>query len=159
MNKKIFSLLIGMAMIIAGMTLASCGGDDDDEYKVSSHVISFQCQANDALLAIADLTVTYTDANGNTQSEPLTGTFSKTITVKKFPAQGAFKVKATLKEYIGKNKTPKLSYTYTCDNSSSSSDISALLITTKTEINELLAKINDKSWTWEVTSSGVLIHN
>ncbi len=30
MNKKLFSLLAGMTMVFAGLTLASCGGDDDN---------------------------------------------------------------------------------------------------------------------------------
>lgn len=166
MKAKFLSLIAGMAMIVAGLAFTSCGDDDDDSHKITSQTISFKCEANDILLEIANLTVTYTDANGKTQSEPLTGSFSKTITVKKFPAQGEFKVKATqkddfdLKKVLGKN--PKLTYSYVCGNtgiSGSQNSIQTMFLYTQSEIAELLEKINSASWKWSITSSGAIIHN
>lgn len=152
-------------MIIMALTatmLASCTSDDD-EHKIKSQTISFQCEPNDVLLEMADLTITYTDASGNTHSEPLTSLFTKTITVTKFPAQGAFKVKATLKETFDEKKvlykTPKLSYTYICGISKQPGDIQQMLITSRSDLNALIEKINSAIWKWDIATSGVITHN
>lgn len=161
MNNKFFYLFIGIAMIFAGRTLSSCG--DDDDPNEASQTISFECEANDVLLEFANLTITYTDANGNTQSEPLTGSFSKSITVKKFPAQGSFQVKATLKDSFDADKvlgkTPSLTYTYICGVTKAPGTISKMMVYTKPELTELIEKINSKTWKWDITSSGILTHN
>ena len=159
MNKKLFSLLAGIVLVVAGFTLASCNNDDNKN--ISSQTVSFECEANDVLLEIAELTVNYTDANGNTQSERLTGYFSKTITVSKFPAQGAFKVKATLKSSFDTDKvigkTPSLTYTYTCGVTKKPGIISQMFVYTKDDLNELIEKINSNTWKWNILASGTII--
>ncbi len=163
MNSKFFSLIIGIAMVFAGLTLSSCGSDDNDDQNVSSQTVSFECKANDVLLEIADLTVTYTDANGNTQSERLTGSFSKTITVSKFPAQGTFKVNATQKSSFDTDKvmgkTATLTYTYTCGVTHKPGTISKMGIYTKDDLTEIIEKINSNTWKWNFLSSGTSISN
>lgn len=162
MNNKLFSLFVGIAMVFACLTLSSCSSDDDDQ-NVASQTVAFQCVANDALLEFANLTVTYTDANGNTQSERLTGTFSKTITVTKFPLEGSFKVKATLKSSFDADKvvgkTPSLTFTYICGVTTKPGIISKTAVYTKTELNELIEKINSNTWKWNFLSPNSVISN
>lgn len=70
---------------------------------------------------------------------------------------GAFKVRATLKEYTGSGTTPKLSYCYehsifTVENEISSSDIY-----TKDDVDNIIAKINKTSWEWSFMADGTSI--
>ncbi len=162
MNKKLFSLLIGLAMVFAGLTLASCGSDDD-EHRNTSQNVSFKCEANEALLAMADLTITYNDADGTAHTEALTGSFSKQFTVTKFPVKGSFKIKATRKEKIDvdkvKGKSPTLTYEYKTGLYTKPGSIMKMFVYTNDEVNDLISKINAASWDWEVNSAGTIKSN
>ena len=113
--KKLLSIVSIFFVALTVTMLTSCTSDDDNDKKIKEHVISFKCEPNDVLLEVANLTVTYTDASSNTHTEVLEGAFNKTVTVTKFPAQGLFKVQATMKEKFDgaavSGKTPELSYT------------------------------------------------
>ncbi len=148
--KKYLTVLCVLFVALVGMTLVSCSDDDD----VEPQVVSFSCEPNDALLAIANLTISYTDANGDMKTEALTGPFSKRITIKKFPAEGAFKVRATLKEYTGAGTSPKLTYSYSHSIFTESNSIMKMMIQSQSEIDDLISKINQTSWDWSFTSDG-----
>ncbi len=161
--KKLLSIVSIFFIALTATMLTSCTNDDDNDKKITEHVISFRCVPNDVLLEVANLTVTYTDANGNTHTEALEGAFNKTVTVTKFPAQGLFKVQATMKEKFDgaavSGKTPELSYTYVVDNTTTPGSFQKLFAYTESDIEELLAKINAKTWTWSILSSGTIAHN
>ncbi len=161
--KKLLSIVSIFLVAITATMLTSCTSDDDnDNKKITEHVISFQCVPNDVLLQVANLTVTYTDASGNTHTEALEGAFNKTVTVTKFPAQGLFKVQATMKEKFDETvlgKSPELSYTYVVDNTTTPGSFRKMFAYEPTDFEELLAKINAKTWTWSILSTGTIIHN
>lgn len=155
--KKIFTALCALLVAFTATMLTSCG-DDNENGKVEPQVVAFSCEPNSALLAIADLTVSYTDENGDTKTEKLTGPFSKRITIKKFPMSGAFKVRATLKDYVGYETKPKLTYCYEHSIFTDENEISNIsAIYTKDDVDNLLAKINRTSWEWSFLSDGTSV--
>lgn len=155
--KKIFTALCALLVAFTATMLTSCG-DDNENGKVEPQVVAFSCEPNSALLAIANLTVSYTDENGDTKTEPLTGPFSKRITIKKFPMSGAFKVRAKLKEYTGRETTPKLTYCYEHSIFKNEDEISSIsAIYTQTDVDNIIAKINKTSWEWSFMSDGTSI--
>ncbi len=153
--KKIFTALCALLVAFTATMLTSCG--DDENGKVEPQVVAFSCEPNSALLAIANLTVSYTDENGDTKTEALTGPFSKRITIKKFPMSGSFKVRATLKEYTGSGTTPTLTYCYEHSIFTVENEISSSGIYTKDDVDNIIAKINNTSWEWSFMSDGTSI--
>ncbi len=155
--KKIFTAMCALLVAFTATLLTSCG-DDNENGKVEPQVVAFSCEPNDALLAIAKLTVSYTDENGDTKTVPLTGPFSKRITIKKFPMSGSFKVRATLKEYTGSGTTPTLSYCYEHSIFKQENEISSIgKIYTQTEVDNIIEKINKTSWEWSFLSDGTSV--
>ncbi len=153
--KKIISLLSVLFVALVATTFVSC--DDSDDDKVKEQVVMFSCEPNDVLLQMVNLTISYTDENGNTQTQPLTGSFSKRLSIKKFPAAGAFKVRAEVKAYVGMGKTPKLEYSFTRGVTTTPGSYTTLMIQTKDQLDELVAKINKSSWEWSFTADGISV--
>lgn len=153
--KKIFTVLCAFLVALTATSLTSC---DDEKDNVEPKVVSFSCEPNEPLLELFDLTISYTDENGDTKSQALTGPFSKRLTITKFPASGAFKVRATLRDYDGKkvlNKNPKLTYSFKQSIFSEESSIQELFLQTKSQVEDLKNKLNNKSWEWSYSSDGV----
>ena len=139
--KKIFTALCALLVAFTATMLTSCG-DDNENGKVEPQVVAFS----------------YTDENGDTKTEKLTGPFSKRITIKKFPMSGAFKVRATLKDYVGYETKPKLTYCYEHSIFTDENEISNIsAIYTKDDVDNLLAKINRTSWEWSFLSDGTSV--
>ncbi len=93
MNKKFFSLLAGAAMVVAGLTFASCGNDDDDNsskgggattvYATPVVMVSEDILANfDATCTIDGVTVTLT--KDNTVACDTTSSGGKTFNMRKY---------------------------------------------------------------------------
>lgn len=82
--KKLFSVLIVLVAAIASTMLVSCSKNDDD--KVNSQTVVISLEPNEDILAMFDISAVYTDGNGNTQTEAITGNFTKSFTVSSFPA-------------------------------------------------------------------------
>ncbi len=156
--KKIISLLGVILVAFMATTFLSCEeSDDNNNGKVTEQVVQFTCEPNDVLLQMADLTISYTDENGNTKTEKLTGSFSKRLTIKRFPAEGAFKVRAELKSYTGFAKTPELKYSFTRGTTTKNGSYSHFMIQTQDQVDALLAKINQSSWEWSFTADGISV--
>ncbi len=155
--KKFFPIFLVLFAAVAATMMVSCSSDDD-EYKVNEQVVSLSLEPNEDLLSLFDLTVNYTDENGNAQTAKLTGNFSKTLTIRKFPVSGEFKLVATVKTSIPDKDSfnPVLSYRYEKGNHIDSNRISMVKkIYTTTELQQLADKLNKYSWEWEFASNGV----
>lgn len=100
MNNKIFSLLIAMAMVVAGMTLTSCGDDDDDVVKPSG-------KATEAYLTptiyVSEAMMDYFDATCTIDGKTVTLTMDNTVADNMTLDGIAFK----LRKYTGASKTYK----------------------------------------------------
>lgn len=66
--KKIFTALCALLVAFTATMLTSCG--DDENGKVEPQVVAFSCEPNPALLAIANLTVSYTDETAIQRPRP-----------------------------------------------------------------------------------------
>lgn len=58
MNKKFFSLFIGMAMVVAGLTLASCSNNDDEKEPTNTATSTPLVYCSEAMMAYFDVTCT-----------------------------------------------------------------------------------------------------
>ena len=59
MNKKFFSFFIGMAMVVAGLTLASCSNNDDEKEQSTNTATSTPLvYCSEAMMAYFDVTCT-----------------------------------------------------------------------------------------------------
>lgn len=156
--KKFFPIFLVLFAAVAATMLVSCSSSDDDDYKVNEQVVSLSFEPNEDLLSLFDISVNYTDENGKEQTEKLTGKFSKTLTIRKFPASGAFKLVATVKSSIPDKGSfnPYLSYRYEKAGHIISNRISMVkTIYTTTELQQFSDKLNKFTWEWEFASNGV----
>lgn len=156
--KKFFPIFLVLFAAVAATMLVSCSNSDDDDYQVKEQVVSLSFEPNEDLLSLFDLSVNYTDENGKEQTEKLTGKFSKTLTIRKFPASGAFKLVATVKTSIPDKASfnPYLSYRYEKAGHIISNRISMVKsIYTTTELQQFSDKLNKFTWEWEFASNGV----
>ena len=106
--KKILSFAtLLLVAVFTSMAFVSCGDDDDNSTsKKTSQYVNYTFNPTDDFKALFDFTVTYTDANGNEQTEAITTfPYTKYFTVTKFPASGKFVINVTPKaEYEAKDK-------------------------------------------------------
>lgn len=91
--KKFFYMSV--LVLMAALTLASCGSDDEkkkdepSEPTPTSKSVSYEATASFSqdVLDICDLTMTYKDSDGKTVTETVTSTtWTKKVTVKNLPA-------------------------------------------------------------------------
>ena len=89
--KKFFYMSV--LVLMAALTLASCGSDDKkdepSEPTPTSKSVSYEATASFSqdVLDICDLTMTYKDSDGNTVTETVTSTtWTKKVTVKNLPS-------------------------------------------------------------------------
>lgn len=80
------------AVALICIALASCGSDDGknstkkEPKKLSGAEISYKTNVTGTIYEVCDVFVDYYDANGQVQTEKVNENWSKTFTVKKFPA-------------------------------------------------------------------------
>ncbi len=95
-----FSLL---CMIAMSVVVTACGGSDDPssdptDSKVNSVEFTYEMEFDNQLLSLCNVSVTYTDGNGNSQTEQVTANeWSKTVRANAVPATLKRTVNLTLK--------------------------------------------------------------
>ncbi len=97
---SVFSLLCMVAMSVVA---TACGGDDDPtnpptDNKVSYVDFTYDMEFDSQLLSLCNVSVTYTDGNGNSQTEQVTANeWAKTVRANAVPATLKRTVNITLK--------------------------------------------------------------
>ena len=118
--KKLMRMM-AMALMAVAMTVgfAACSSSDDDNNggggttpekpKITAGKAVFDITFPGDLLAVADVTFIYTDADGREKTENVTSTnFKKEVVYTKLPVNVSYTCKATLKS----NYTPKDKYNF-----------------------------------------------
>lgn len=153
--KKLFSVLIVLVAAIASTMLVSCSKNDDD--KVNSQTVVISLEPNEDILAMFDISAVYTDGNGNTQTEAISGNFTKSFAVSSFPATGTISIKATAKSTIKEGKySPSIKVDYEAS-SLYTKEIwgSPVNISSQTEAQEYAdKKLNSQKLTWKFLADG-----
>ncbi len=97
-----FALLCMTAMSVV---LSACGGDDgpgdnpSEDDKVASVDFTYEMEFDSQFLTLCNVSVTYTDGNGNSQTEQVTSNkWSKTVHANSVPATFKRTVNITLKD-------------------------------------------------------------
>jgi hypothetical protein len=151
--KRYFSALSILFVALAAMFFTSC--EVDEPTYAGSKQVAFFCQPNEDLTAVADLQLIYTDANGNTVTEPLEQAFNTRFEVTKLPSSGSFRVKAVKKAKIPAKAQYGMILSYVFERGSKSK-VSVLSQIAKSEaaIDSCLEKFNQHAWEWEFDASG-----
>lgn len=103
---KTLHKIIGIAAAIAMTTALTACGDDDDEPKtptqpatVASYKAVYTVECSADVYKYFDVEVTYTDSDGSTKTETVTGPFNKTVTINaaSAPSKAVLKAEGTPK--------------------------------------------------------------
>ena len=99
-NLKIMSMLLGGLLALG--SLASCGGDDDNDepevLKATSARAEYVVNVSQDLLNVATVTIYYIDATGQQAQENVTSTtWTKTVSFAALPTNAGFSVQPALK--------------------------------------------------------------
>ncbi len=153
--KKFISVFVVLFAALATTLLASCS-KDDDKNKVGTTVISLTLEPNDDVLTLLDLSVVYTDGNGQTQTEAVTKKFYKSFTISKYPASGSISLKATAKTNFEKGKySPSLTYTYDAGGQSTRYILKTnKMLDTDAELQKYVDLVNKLKWSWNFLADG-----
>lgn len=155
--KKIFSAVVVLIATIASTVFVSCGSNNDDD-KVNTQTVSIMLEPNDDVLTLFDISVVYTDGNGTTQTEAVTGKFTKSFTVSKFPSTGTVSLKATPKSTITEGKYyPTINCTYQAGSLNRISKLGGLAVDVSSKEDAQTyadKKINSYKWTWNFLADG-----
>lgn len=112
MKQKNYPSILAALYILISLCLVACGDNSRQEEiihvpttKAGQLELIFQPTTDQ--LALFDITVTYTDANGTQQTEPITANWHKTIHINldQMPFTEKWQVKQTLKENVSFSKT------------------------------------------------------
>lgn len=152
--KKFFSVFFVLCAAITTTMLMSCGSDDDD--KVKTQVVTMQFEANDDFMSLLDISVVYTDENGNTKTEAMNGKFSKTLTISNFPASGTFCLKTTPKSSFTEGRyNPSLQYTLNIGGLSKSNTYNfQKTYSSSSSVQTLADTYNKYKWSWSFLADG-----
>ena len=99
--KKFFYMSV--LVLMAALTLTSCGSDDSKDEPSGSKTIVYSASVSFSqdMIDICDVTLTYKDADGKTVAETIKSTtWSKTFNVKKLPAVVGAKCDFKLKDGV-----------------------------------------------------------
>lgn len=153
--KKFISVFVVLFAALTTTLLASCS-KDDDKNKVGTTVISLTLEPNDDLLTLLDLSVVYTDGNGQTKTEAVTKKFYKSFTISKYPASGSISLKATPKSNYEKGKySPSLTYTYEAGSSLKTNILNTTKkIDTDADLQSYADRVNKLKWSWNFLADG-----
>lgn len=102
--KKVFKLMMmALAAIVMSAGFAACSSSDDDDNNGGSsdngnYALDINLTYSEDLLSLFDITVTYTDANGQDKTEAVTSTtFQKQITYTSKPSVIKYTINRTRK--------------------------------------------------------------
>ena len=88
------TLAVVLCCAMTTTVFTACSSDDDS--KVTAAEWTYEANVEGTLFELCDVSVTYTDENGQEKTEPITGTqWNKTFTVKNFPFNSSIKLNFT----------------------------------------------------------------
>ncbi len=108
MKKELFKFMTLAAVVAMSVSLASCGGDDNDAPEIPSKPVcksvtaAYEASLSEDFLKFYDATIIFTDADGKLMQGPLTKDekFGYTIPVAKLPEKISFAIKLKAKTPI-----------------------------------------------------------
>lgn len=115
--KKVFKfMMMALAAVVLTVGFAACSSDDEEDKPINPEKTESYLDLNltftDDILAVFDVTVTYTDATGSDKTETVTNKeFSKKITYSKAPSTIAYSVKVVKKATIPAQDSYKIGCT------------------------------------------------
>lgn len=153
--KKTFKLMMmALVAIVMSVGFAACSSSDDDDNNTPEQpeqpktygFTNLRLEFSDDLLAIANVSLTYTAEDGTTKTEAVTTTkISKDITYTKETTDAMYAIKITLKE----NYEEKDLYHIVIDNTGTSSSVILVDATVRTDGNYRMENIKKLLKDWE----------
>ena len=151
--RRIGALLLLVFVSMCGFT--ACSSDDDPEEQQQNKyplVVAMSYTPSRDLLNVADIKVTYTDGNGQKQTETINGKFEKTVTVQTYPIRVGYEVSATLKSSYVQKESYDITYVSTINITKNGSPVAARPMSGKslgvTDVEKMLQRgsLNIKSY-------------